>query len=82
MGIELLGQLKKSRSQKNKKCKEGKGEKKRGGKGGKEGVKQTFLWLPRFTNFWLSNLINQEPEKETVFLAPKVHKFFFGFQNA
>ena len=60
------------------------GEKEREGvKKEKEGAKQPVLWLPRFTNFWLSNHINQEAEKETqsfwlprftAFLAPKTRK--------
>ena len=49
--------------------KRGKGRKERErGKKENEGAKQTvFLWLPRFINFWLSNHINQEAEKERQF---------------
>ena len=32
-------------------------------KEGKEGVKQTVFWLPRFTYFWLSKSIISEPKK-------------------
>ena len=30
----------------------------------KEGAKQPVFWLPRFTNFWLSNHMNRLEEKE------------------
>ena len=42
----------------------GKGKRKEKGEEGKEGVKQTVFWLPRFTNFWLSNHMNRLEEKE------------------
>ena len=50
--------------------KRGKGRKrKRWEEEGKEGMNpELFLWLPRFTNFWLSNRLNQEAEKESQFL--------------